>query len=239
MTVRFCKRFAILAVLAGAALLVGPSPAQAAFTLSLSDGTTTTTVTDQTFGPSGDLDPASGQIIFSGAIGVFNVNISVGTSNAPNGFPALLTINNTSISAAGLPANTSSTLTLVLQDTGFMGPAGSVTAETQLSTTQLPANTTVTGQTSVNGTPLTLITLNTVGGGRVFDTVNIATTPFTLTNTTTFTVVAGPNGSGPSTVVQFTGLTSVTPEPGTMAMAFSALPLLGLGYWRHRRRQLA
>ncbi len=30
-----------------------------------------------------------------------------------------------------------------------------------------------------------------------------------------------------------------TPEPGTMAMACLALPLLGLGYMRHRRRQAA
>lgn len=31
-------------------------------------------------------------------------------------------------------------------------------------------------------------------------------------------------------------LTSAVPEPGTMAMAFLAAPLLGLGYYRHRRR---
>ena len=30
--------------------------------------------------------------------------------------------------------------------------------------------------------------------------------------------------------------TAAVPEPSTVVMAFTALPLLGLGYWRRRRQ---
>ena len=44
--------------------------------------------------------------------------------------------------------------------------------------------------------------------------------------------------SGRITVVE-TREVVPTPEPGTMALACAALPLLGLGYMRGRRRQSA
>ena len=58
-----------------------------------------------------------------------------------------------------------------------------------------------------------------------------STSAFTVTQTLTFVLQAGAsiNYAGSSNV-------AAVPEPGTIAMAFTALPLLGLGYWRHRRR---
>jgi len=228
MTVRFCKRFAILAVLAGAALAAGPSPAHAAFTLTLHEtGFADQIVTDNNIS-SGDVDSRGGVITFSGTFGTFNIQISVGTSNSASGVqPGQLTINNTSITTTSGGA-----LTVTLADTGFTAPGtGNAFLDTQLSTTQLPTGSTVTSHSAVNGTAGGNVTLNTVSGGLREDIVLVGTNPFTLSNVTAFNMA----GAG---TLQFTGITTVTavPEPGTMAMAFSALPLLGLGYWRHRRR---
>jgi len=227
MVVGFSKRFALLAVLAGAALMASPPSAHAAFTLTLHEaGFADQTITDN---GAGDLsNTTSGVITFAGAFGTFDIQISVGTSNSAAGVqPAQLTINNTSITSTG----GSGTLSVTLTDTGFTAPGtGSALLDTQLSTTQLPLGTTVTSHSVLNGTAGGNVQLTTVGGSLREDVATIGTNPYTLSNITTFSLAG--NGT-----LQFTGITTVTavPEPGTMAMTFSAISLFGLGYWRRRK----
>jgi len=221
----------VAAVLVGAATLGSPTQAHAGFTLSVTDGTNTANITDN---GSGDLDSAAGSIIFSGALGVFNINITVGTSNAP-GTPSLaqLTINNTSITTTGFTG--SKTLTFTLEDTGFTAPTGSsLSLLSQVSTTQLPSNTNVTYQSFLNNNGGTQLSLNTVGGTSGSDPVNISSSPFTLKSVTAFALT----GTGSSETVQFTGLTAVAvPAPAGVVLALTAAPFLGLGCWLRRRQK--
>src|SRR5262245_64206643 len=103
------KRLLMLTVAVGLSFFSSASFADAAFVMTIADSDGNSyTVNDNNIPPGTalDLDPASGQIIFSGTLGAFNIQISVGTSNAP-GTPSLaqLTINNTSISSAGFTGN--------------------------------------------------------------------------------------------------------------------------------------
>jgi len=228
-----------VAVLLGVAILGVPTQAQAAFQMTLADSDgNSITVNDNNLPLGTDPDLASqlGRIVFNGSIGAFDIQISVGTSNAP-GTPSLaqLTINNTSISSAGFIGN--KTVTLTLRDTGFFSPLGSNLAlESQVSTTQLPANSNVTYRSFVNATPGTLLSLNTVGGTRISDTVSIGSSPFTLTSVTTFTVHG--QGAGTELTVQTTGLTAVAvPVPAGMLLGLTGIPCAGLGFWVRRRNK--
>jgi len=240
---RFCNFRYLAAVLVAAALLGVSSSAHAAFSLTISNGTNSVTVNDNNT-PAGtnsgstgsplDLDPASGQIIYSGMIGVFNVNITTGTSNAPGTVSlAQLSINDISTTTAGFTGT--KTLTFTLQDTGFNLPTGAnLQLESQVSTTQLPTNTNVTYQSFLNGNGGTQLSLNTVGGTRTSDSVSITTTPFSLKSVTTFTMT----GTGSAQTVQYTGLTAVTvPAPAGVVLALTAAPFLGVGCWLRRRRK--
>jgi len=122
-------------------------------------------ITDQ---GTGDLDGNSGSIIFSssvsGAVGDFSANLSFATSNsAGGGLPAQITSNDTSITSAGFTG--SRTLILTVLDDGFTAPGlGPATLGSQLSTTQLPANTNVTFQSFLDATAGSVLSLNTVAG---------------------------------------------------------------------------
>jgi len=66
--------------LLGLALALSAQMAFATATLRLTNGASTVTVTDNGVG---DLDGATGQVIFSGAVGVWNINITSGLSTGP------------------------------------------------------------------------------------------------------------------------------------------------------------
>jgi hypothetical protein len=55
--------------------------------------------------------------------------------------------------------------------------------------------------------------------------------PFELDNTLTITMAGGETGNINATT------TAAVPEPATMVMLLSGLPLMGLGYWARRRRR--
>ena len=226
------------AALFGATVLGAPTEAQAAFKLTIAEsGGASVTIED---GGSGDLASQSGTIMFAGALGDFNIQLSMGTSTAnPNGIgPAQLTINNTSISSGGFSGTR--TITITLEDTGFTSPGvGNGNMLSQLSTTQVPTGTSVTFQSILdnpgtgNDYSGTLLSLNTVGGSSANDFVEIGSSPYTLRNVTTYTMVG--QGSGNMITVQSTGATVVTPAPAGLILALSGLPVLGLGCWLRRR----
>lgn len=95
-------------VLSCAAILIGPPPASATPVLSLSDGTTTVTITGAPCGP-------ISCVTFSGTVGVWFVNVSTGVSNQPDGF---IDLNSIDIS------NGAGHLTIKLGDVDFSQGAG-------------------------------------------------------------------------------------------------------------------
>jgi len=222
------KLLPAVAALAVAVLLGTSYPARAAFSLTLHEtGFADQTITDN---GAGDLSSATGGVItFAGTYGTFDIQISVGTSNSASGAqPAQLTINNTSITSTS-----GGSLTVTLTDTGFTAPGtGNAFLDTQLSTTQLPLGSTVTSHSEVNGTAGGDVALNTVSGGLREDIVAIGTTPYTLSNVTTFNLA----GAG---TLQFTGITTATavPAPAGVVLALTGLPVLGLGWLRRRRKR--
>jgi hypothetical protein len=92
----------------------------AAFVLQVDDGVTLVTIYDNL---AGDTSPAAGVISFSGAIGVWGVNVTTGISKPVLGNPSLaqLDVNSIDVSSGG-----AGTLDIFLSDAGF-GPVGSTT----------------------------------------------------------------------------------------------------------------
>jgi len=221
------------------ALLGAPTQANAAFkmTLSDSDGNTVTINDNNSPGGTGlDISSASGRIIFDGSLGVFDIQMDTGTSNAPGTNKlAQLTINSTSISSVGFTGN--KTITITLEDTGFFSPLGSpVDLVTQVSTTQLPTDSSVTYQSFVNGNPGTQLSLTGVGGAKTSEHVSITSSPYTLTSVSTITIHG--QGAGNELTVQTTGLTAVTvPAPAGVVLALTALPLGVVSCWLRRRKK--
>jgi len=234
----------VAATVAAAALIGSASSADAAFQLVITPTSgPSVTITD---GGAGDLSGAvpDGLIIFNGGVGGFTINTTVGSSNAP-GTPTLaqLTINSLSISSAGFVGTQG--LTFTLSDTNFMAPGAGQNASlvTQLSTTQLPTGTSVTGQSFIGAnlgslTGGTILNLNDVGGLKTSNTVTVPPNPFALENVTSVSVLG--QGLGTELTVQVTGITAVAvPAPAGLILALTGLPVLGFGGWLRRRRTKA
>jgi hypothetical protein len=238
---RFRNYLPLVVVLVGTVLLGAPAQSHAGFQMTLSDSDGNSRVINDNNIPAGtgmDLDPTTGNIIFSGALGSFNIQISVGTSNsAANVQPAQLTINNTSISSTGYASSTTKTVTITLEDTGFTAPSTGLQAgmESQLSTTQLPVGSAVSFQSFLNGVGGTVLNANTVGGSRVNEAVIIPSSPYTLKNVTTYSIQG--QGAGSSLTVQTTGITAVAvPAPAGLVLLASGIPALGLVWLRRKMR---
>jgi hypothetical protein len=228
----------VVAALVGAAILGAPTQAQAGFSMTLSDSDGNfVTVNDNSLA---DSDSRSGVIGFFGALGSFNIQLSVGTSNAPGTeHLAQLTINNTSISSAGF--NGDKTITLTLEDTGFTSPQPQpgkpVTMDSQLATTALPTGSTVTFQSFLDGAAGTKLILNKVDGASVSDEVFVSGNPFTLKNITTYTVKG--QGANIPLTVQSSGITVAhLPAPAGVVLAMTGLPVVGLACWLRRKAKV-
>lgn len=112
-------------IAAGAALASLASEAEAAFALRLDDGNdgiAEVTIMDN---GAGDLQGAAGAIIFSGPIGIWNVNLTLSFSGDPNAaIPTLpgpfphISVDTTHINS-GPPAAGGESLAIIVTDTGF------------------------------------------------------------------------------------------------------------------------
>ncbi len=210
--------FIIITIIFG---VIGLQSASAIPILTLSDGTTIVTISDGSFL---DLNPLSGVILYSGSVGIFNINVTTGITTPIIGTTTLpqMDLNSVNLNSTG-----NGTLTITFSESGF-GPlaaqgfitlAGGVTAGY------------VTFETYVDN--VLISTLGPFGPGA-FSGANSAlispSSPFSLTTIATIT------HSTPGTT-SFNVAVNPVPEPSTIALIGSGLLGAGLYGWRRRKNK--
>jgi hypothetical protein len=236
--------FVKIALAAVAAISIGVADARADLMTQIS---TNGGVTFTQFGPSmtgivmGNVSPAPG------------VNVSVtGTSNTP-GAPTFSQVSQTNISVNN-PTNMAVSLNLVISvsSINFSAPSGQIMLSSTLSGTYGPG---VTGSgtfqsfidltnnffavAGLTGGPqpfsMTLLgggTAQIIGAGTLNSSEDISSTPYSLTNTFTFTLNLAPGAQ-----FQVTGTTSVTPVPEPATIVGAGIALASIGAFRFRKRR--
>lgn len=248
---RFGRCLTLAAALAGAVLLGTATPARATFEVILTDvnlGTNLTIVDND----SNDSNGAAKTIQYNNsAFGNFNVNITART-NSPGGTISGLgvadrlqdvTITTTNIGSG------SDTLKFQVISDGFNTPG--VGGQTALLTNALASTAIDAGGSGTFTSSVTGISTFTTSAASLTDTDVLSDgsgpklsdksslyfvldkSPYTVSNVMSITLANG--GSA-----QFTGTTTVTaPAPAGLVLALAGLPVLGLGYLRRRRAQVA
>lgn len=222
-------RRALAAAFAVVAIAGLSAPAQANFRLTLSEGgvsTVTTTVTE-----------SGGVGVYTASYGDFTVNIDILTSNSPgDAGSGFLRTQLTLERFPGSAGNGNLTVGVTeLTPYTLPGTPGSKVTLTSLENVGAPAATTTTFSSTASSTT---VTNPTITGNGVDSKSTTFTRGFSYTLSNQFVIHNVPyyqvvNESGTSTV------TSLVPEPATLASAIAGLPLLGLGCWLRRRKAQA
>jgi hypothetical protein len=243
----FKSKSALLATMAvcGLSLWGAVSAAPAALIVTLSNGATTASITDNL---AGDSNPNPGQITYVGAVGGFSTTITIATSNSP-GAPTGAILQMSSIDVRNDSSN-QQTLSITVGDTDFILPSGAFLGSAfagtftnaqigdstafqsfaDSSNTQYgqsgPTVTTTGAQSFVLATGISPTSFNTLDAWVPF----ASPTAYSLTNLTSITLAPGAqsNVSGTTTVtVSGPGSGSDAPEPATLALLVpGALALL-------------
>jgi hypothetical protein len=191
--------------------------------------------------------------------GDFSVLGSVSLSNSPGDGLAQLMSNSLSVTNNTSVAHT---ITLIISDTGFTNPTPPIFQAAASGSFNINNG---SGATSVSGNSATATAFADFGNGGnnlfgmgvsvlnySFSTGTTTSTlatyssafppasvfpgqpgPYSMTVELVFTVAGNNNLSSRSDSIT---AIAPTPEPATLAMVFSALPLLGLAAWRKRRK---
>lgn len=223
---RLSMRLAIPATLA-VAFVVGAAPsADAALTLTLYQASNQagTQVVVNEIG-------TTGTAVFAGTIGDFTGVTATAGSNSPgtNG-PTGAFLTQTTITLSNTSGSTQ-TIVAIANDGGFLAPATDpVLATAAISGSDLTGSGQATYVATVDSTVLPTVSIPGIDAATTSANVTVAA-PYSMNGVLSITLAAGQTAT-------ITGTTRVNavPEPGTIAMAFMAAPLLGLGYYRHRRR---
>jgi len=170
--------------------------------------------------------------VTGGAAAQFIVDVAVVNAYAPldpGSAPGVLVTGATETAVRGLSL------------LGFTSPVSnplSVSSDVSASTGVNNPSGTIRNISSVNGTPIASLTRNIAGNSEALQT-GFASNPggsYTVDQTT---FIEGISSNTPA-VGSLTSTTQIgaVPEPTTVALAISGLPILGL-YWARRRKQLA
>jgi hypothetical protein len=256
------RNLSIVALLAGAAMLAAPPPAQAAYTVRVFD--------DGVLQAGIVVVPLGGNnLLFGGSTTHFSITNGSGLSNNPGAASSNLNLSsneqiNTTFGAAG----GTHTIRIELSQTGFLAPGGTplfvsssaggsfdnVTGTNPEAPQSVSAtyrgfvdNTnTLFGQPAAGGTPIQSASASSSTPGTsplVFSpgtAVNATVpggVPFSMTDVLSFTFTLDP-GSGQATANVSASTVAAVPVPPGLVLALSGVPVLGIGTWL-RRRQLA
>src|SRR5207248_9985923 len=208
----------------GAVSMLGflSQPALAVPTLTLSDGIAADTKVIVDIGV-GDLNPASGVVLFSGSLGVFNINVTSGFTKPAVGSASAPEIDISSFNNA----RAAGTLTITFSEDGFTGFPGNIVAD--FGGTQMNGN--ITSTVLQNGMLVTTI-------GPLSDHSFAGSTTGSLTGgapySLTQSVVMNFSGAGNKS---FDAHVSVAVPDGGMTVTLLGVGLAGLaGVGRLRQR---
>ena len=208
------------------------SPAHADLILRITDGATTVNVTDQ---GAGDINPTVGVVAFSGAVGIWNVNMPTGV-----GFPtfdqAHLDLNSLDINSTG-----TGTLDILLTQTNLTAPISTWTMNFgETLNGSAGSTTTYMAWRDSTNTAFGLGAANLIGtvgpfgigpsSGSVMGTV-AGTTPYSLTERIRIVATGATNFSGDAELIP-----SAVPEPGTLTLLGTGLFALAHAARRRMRK---
>lgn len=236
MTVRAFWKSAILAGLAAIAPIVTFAPARADIIVTISEvgGPTVGPTVIAVGSPTANGGAGIASAPFTGQFGSFFItNGSAGqsqTSALSQAFTTALNLVNTT--------STARTLNILIQATGFTAPAPLAFVRSSFGGSTVGGPNSGSLQSSVgsaegqNALVAQSPNLDPSFDSTVFGTASGLSTPFSVFQRYTFTIAAGGQ-------VNFAGRTILTavPEPATVAMALTAVPLLGIGAVIRRRRR--
>jgi hypothetical protein len=215
------------AVLMGGLLGWAVPSAYAVAMLRLSDGVTTTTISDN---GAGDLNPLLGVVTFSGGIGDFVVNVSTGITKPVIGSPnsPITDLNSIDVFLDGGSPNV---LTVSFTDVDFTGPLGFATGIIEIGGTfaaiggSINYSAYLDNTNTAFGTGTLLAALGPFSPGAFSGTGggNVSTvSPFSLTSVVTI----APTGT--AAVASFDASIRIVPEPASLILIGSVLLAAGV-----------
>jgi hypothetical protein len=216
------------------------APAEAGFSVKVTVGSQSTTVTD---GGSGDADPDAGSISSVVTVGNYKVTITANTSSP--GADGQGVVTQTSLTIRKKSATTDSVIIEVVSDGFTFANQGSTLSLTNAVSSTLmlgDGNTPTASATSSLNTSTTdaAVLSGTISGSAqsasTSKTVIVPTNPFTLSNKVVITDLNVYNGDSSTDANIGVTTTAQLPAPPSLALLASALPLGGLLYLRRRKK---